>query len=164
MCLFFEKGLRSGFSCTAKRYAKTNNKYISNYDPAKQSLQIPYLEMNNLYGYGMSNYLPYGRFKWLKNVDKFGVNCEKNSEKSPIGHILEIEIDYPDEIHVLYHAYPFTLETFANHYDMQSDYCTKIEEKYGIKVVDVITLIPNLDDKTNYYFITEIFSCHFLQE
>ena len=38
MCLFFEKGLRSGFSCTAKIYAKTNNKYISNYDPAKQSL------------------------------------------------------------------------------------------------------------------------------
>ena len=38
MCLFFEKGLSSGFSCTAKRYAKTNNKYISNYDPTKQSL------------------------------------------------------------------------------------------------------------------------------
>ena len=38
MCLFFEKGLRSGFSYTAKRYAKTNNKYISNYDPTKQSL------------------------------------------------------------------------------------------------------------------------------
>ena len=162
MCLFFEKGLSSGFSCTAKRYAKTNNKYISNYGPTKQSLQIPYLEMNNLYGYGMSNYLPYGRFKWLKNVDKFGVNS--TSEKSPIGHILETELDYPDEIHVLHRDYPFTLETLANHYDMQLDYCTKIEDKYGIKVVDVITLIPNLSDKTNYYFITEIFRCHFLQE
>ena len=69
--------------------------------------------MNNLYGYGMSNYLPYGRFKWLKNVDKFGVNS--TSEKSPIG---QIELDYPDEIHVLHRDYPFTLETLANHYDM----------------------------------------------
>ena len=72
--------------------------------------------MSNLYGYGMSNYLPYGRFKWLKNVDKFGV--KKKKKKSPIGHILEIELDYPDEIHVLHRDYPFTLETLANHYDM----------------------------------------------
>ena len=26
-----------------------------------------YLDMNNLYGCGMSDYLPYGGFKWLKN-------------------------------------------------------------------------------------------------
>ena len=28
MCLFFEKGLSSGFSCTAKRYAITNTSAI----------------------------------------------------------------------------------------------------------------------------------------
>ena len=30
--------------------------------------------MNNLYGWAMSGYLPYGWFKWLKNVDGFDVN------------------------------------------------------------------------------------------
>ena len=44
--------------------------------------------MNNLYGWAMSGYLPYGRFKWLKNVDNFDVNSI--SEKSPIGYILEV--------------------------------------------------------------------------
>ena len=29
--------------------------------------------MNNFYGWAMSNYLPYGRFKWLKNVRRFDV-------------------------------------------------------------------------------------------
>ena len=27
--------------------------------------------MNNLYGWAMSDYLLYGKFKWLKDVDKF---------------------------------------------------------------------------------------------
>ena len=34
---------------------------------------ISYLDMNNLYGWAMSEYLPYERFKWLKNVDEFDV-------------------------------------------------------------------------------------------
>ena len=29
--------------------------------------------MKNLYGWGLNSYLPYGRFKWLKNVDGFDV-------------------------------------------------------------------------------------------
>ena len=29
--------------------------------------------MNNLYGWAMSEYLPYEGFKWLKNVDGFDV-------------------------------------------------------------------------------------------
>ena len=31
-----------------------------------------------------------------------------------------------------------------------SDYCTKIADEYGIKVGDVMKLIPDLGDKTNY--------------
>ena len=34
--------------------------------PTKQSKFISYLDMNNLYGWTMSDYLPYGGFKWLK--------------------------------------------------------------------------------------------------
>ena len=64
--LFIEKGLRGGISYIAKRYAEANNKYINDYDPKKTSTFISYLDMNNLYGWAISEYLPCGRFEWLK--------------------------------------------------------------------------------------------------
>ena len=64
--LFIEKGLRGGISYIAKRYSEAKNIYMRNYDPKKLSNFITYLDMNNLYGWVMSGYLPYGGFKWLK--------------------------------------------------------------------------------------------------
>ena len=52
--------------------------------------------MNNLYGWAMNSYLPYGRLKCLKNVDGFDVNSI--SEKCPIGYILEVDREYPEEL------------------------------------------------------------------
>ena len=93
--LFIEKGLRGGISYITKRYAKANNKYINDYDPKKPSTFISYLDMNNLYGWAMSEYVPYEEFKCLKNIDKFDVMSI--SEKSPIGYFLEVDLKCPDE-------------------------------------------------------------------
>ena len=53
-----------------------------------------------------SLYVPYGGFKWLsqKEIDKFGVNCI--GENSSIGHMLEIDLEYPDKLHNLHNNYP----------------------------------------------------------
>ena len=48
----------------------------------------------------MSGYLPYGGCKWLKNVDNFDINSV--SENSPIGYILEVDLEHSDELHVLH--------------------------------------------------------------
>ena len=105
-----------------------------------------YLDLNNLYYWRMSQY--YGGFKWLKNVDKLDVNSI--SEKSPIGYILEVDLEYPDKLHKLHNDYRLAPEKLAIPYDMLSDYCKEIADEYGIKVGDVRRLIPNLGDKTNY--------------
>ena len=66
----------------AKRYTKANNKYMCHYDPNKPSTFITYVGKNNLtfityfgknnlYGWAMSEYLPYRKFEFLKNVDVF---------------------------------------------------------------------------------------------
>ena len=143
--LFIEKGLRGGTSYIAKRYAKANNKYMNDYDPKKPSTFISYLDLNNLYGLAMSECLPYERFKWLKNVDKFDV--KSISEKSSIRHFLKVDLEYSDKSH---NDYPLAPENLAVSSDMLSKYCKKIGDKYEIKVADVKKLIAVLVNKTNH--------------
>ena len=116
--LFTEKGLRGWVSHIAKRYAKANNKYINDYDPKKPSTFISYLDMNNLYGWAMSE-----RFKWLKNVDKFDVMSV--NEKSPIGYLWQVDLEYPDKLHELRNDFPLAPEKLAVSSDILSKYCKK---------------------------------------
>ena len=141
-CLVIDIGLNIIISYIAKRYAKANNKYMKDYDPKKPSKFITYLDMNNLYGWAMSGYLPYGGFKWLKNVDNFDVNSI--SESSPIGYILEVDLTCPGKLHVLYKDYPLAPQKLAIPYDILSDHCKNIADEYGKKVGDVKKLVPNL--------------------
>ena len=83
--------MRGGISYIAKRYAKANNKYTNDYDPKKPSAFITYLDMNNLYGWAMSEYRPYEGFKWLKNV--IGFDVTSISEKSLIEYFLEVDLN-----------------------------------------------------------------------
>ena len=63
MYLFIEKVMRGGISYIAKRHSKANNKYMQSHDVNKPSKFIVYLDANNVYGWAMSQYLPYGGFK-----------------------------------------------------------------------------------------------------
>ena len=61
--LFIEKGTRGEVSYIAKRYAKANNKYMNDYIPEEPSTFMTYFDKNNLYGWAMSEYLPYEKFE-----------------------------------------------------------------------------------------------------
>ena len=121
---------------------------MKNYDPTKPLKYIEYLDKNNLYGWIMSRYLPHGRFSWLKHADKFDViSISKNISA---GYILEVGLEYPDELQVLHNYYSLAPEKLAFSCDMLSDYCEKIADKHGVKFDDVKESIPNICDKTNY--------------
>ena len=47
---------------------------MNDYDSKKPPTFITCLDMNNFYGWAMSEYFPYGGFKWLRNVDEFDVS------------------------------------------------------------------------------------------
>ena len=104
--------------------------------------------MNNLCGWEMGEYLPYGGFELLKNVDGFDV--KSISEKREIGYFLEVDLEYPNELHELHNDYPLALEKLIVSSNMLSKYYKEIADKYKIKVVDVKKLIPNLGNKTKY--------------
>ena len=106
---------------TAKRYAKANNNYMNYYDPKKQSTFISYLDMNNSYSWTMSEYLPYCKFEWLKNIDEFHVMSI--NEKNLIGYLLKADLEYPDKLPELHNNYPLALKKLAYSSDMSSNYC-----------------------------------------
>ena len=71
------------------------------------------------------------------------------SKKSRTGLIPEVDLEYLEELHVLHNDYPLLPEKLAIPYDMMSNYCKKIVDKYAIKVGDVMKSISNLGNKTN---------------
>ena len=125
MFQFIEKGLRGGISYIANRYGKANNKYMKKYDEKAPSKYIMYLDANNLYGWAMSQYLPTGGFRWMtqKQIDK--IDLAKYKEDGEKGLILEVDLEYPEELHDLHNDYPLGPEKVKVTNDMLSDYCKK---------------------------------------
>ena len=147
---FIEKGLRGGISYIANRYGKANNKYMKEYDEKAPSKYIMYLDANNLYGWAMSQYLPTGGFRWMtqKQIDK--IDLAKYKEDSKKGLILEVDLEYPEELHNIHNDYPLAPEKVKVTESMLSEYCQNISEKYGISIGLVHKLIPTLSKKEKY--------------
>ena len=126
MLMMFEKGTRGGVSMVSNRYAKANNKYMGkDFDPAKPSNYIMYLDANNLYGWAMSEKMPYEGFKWVEDIP-----LEKMLSDGDLGYVLEVDLDYPVELHDLHNDYPLAPES--------------------MKINKVNKLTPNLNNKTKY--------------
>ena len=108
MLLMIEKGIRGGISNAFKRYAKANNKFMKNFDPELKSSFIVYLDANNLYGWAMSKPLPVGGFEWMS--EKELENWEEFVEEEGVGCILEVDLEYPAELHDFHNDFPLAPE------------------------------------------------------
>ena len=150
MFQFIEKGMRGGTSYIANRYGEANNKYMKNYDDKIPSKYIMYLDANNLYGWAMSQYLPTGNFKWLSQKQIEKTNLGKYTENSKKGLILEVDLEYPQELHDLHNDYPLGPEKVKVTDEMLSNYCEKIQKKFNISTGLVHKLIPTLNNKQKY--------------
>ena len=128
MLLMFERGIRGAITQVVRKYALANNKYMGDkFNPNKDTTCLQYLDVNNLYGWTMSQPLLTGGFKWT------GANPNKISElatRTDKGYVLEVDVSYPKELHNQHNDLPFM--------------CERME------INGVEKLIPNLRDKKNY--------------
>ena len=130
--LMIEKGIRGGISIISNRYGKANNKYMKDFNKKEASKYLMYVDANNLYGAAMSEKLPVHSFKWMTNKEIeniFNNRIVQVWEKTPC--ILEVDLEYPEELHNLHNDYPLCPE--------------RVECDRGVK-----KLIPNLRHKNNY--------------
>ena len=111
MLLMVEKRIRGGRYHAIYRYAKSNNKYMKNYNKNKEESFLQYLDDSNLYGWEMSQKLPVSGFKWKKSILKFNEEFMKNyDEDSAKGYILEVDVKHPKRLHGLHEDLPFLPE------------------------------------------------------
>ena len=93
MLLMVRKGIRGGICHAIYWYAKTNNKYIKNYDESKKSLYLKHWDVNNLYDWALSQELSVNRLKWVEHLSKFYKGSVKGyNEKSKEICIFEVDV------------------------------------------------------------------------
>ncbi|GBN66705.1 hypothetical protein AVEN_60114-1 [Araneus ventricosus] len=106
MILMLEKETKRGISQCCNRCGKANNKYMKNYDKSKESNYLMYLDANNLYGWAMSQFLPYDGFMWGNtNIDVMTI-----PDYSDTDYILECDLEYPAYLHDLHSDLPLGAE------------------------------------------------------
>ena len=111
LLLIVKKGIRRGICNTSHRYAKANNKYMKNYDKNKELSYLKYWDVNNLYGWAMSQKLPVNKFEWIEETSQFNEDFITNyNEESDEGYFLEVEVQYPQKLHELHNDLPFLPE------------------------------------------------------
>jgi hypothetical protein len=103
----FQNSIRGGISTISHKYAKANNKYLPDYNPKKPSSYLLRLDVNNLYGFSMNQFLPTGNFEFINPEDFDLENYTPNGEK---GYFLEVDLEYPKHLHDEHNDYPLAPE------------------------------------------------------
>jgi len=155
MLLMFENAKRGG-NCTtgADRYVKGNNKYMNDYDKTKPTKFIFYIDANGLYSGCMTKPLPYGGYRWEKDLDRFTEEYIKNIPEEGImcknkyrGYLFEVDGYYPNEVHDYLNDYTPLPENIANE---ASEYMKGVAEQIGIKSKPEVKLMCGLTPKNKY--------------
>ncbi|XP_075158048.1 uncharacterized protein LOC142231318 [Haematobia irritans] len=109
---FIKRGIRGGITQCSKRYHKANNKYMKNFNPTIPSTYLMYFDVNNLYGWTMQQYLPYGNFKWIdeQSIIFDPEEIKKFKHDSAEGYIYEVSLSCPPNHHDKFNDLPMASE------------------------------------------------------
>ena len=93
MLLMVEKGIGGEICHAIHRYAKANKKYMKDYDKNKELSCLKYWDVNNLYGWAMSQKLPVNKFERIEDTSQFNEDFIKNyNEESNEGYFPEVDV------------------------------------------------------------------------
>ena len=106
-----EKVIWGGITQAVKRYARANNEYMKDlYNPDEKGIYLQHLDANNLYGWAMVQNLPTHRFLWKKAEDVTPEKIDELVKKDKRGYLLEVDVEYPKELHENHDELPFLAE------------------------------------------------------
>ena len=128
MYAMIEAGLRGGMTQTTCKKVEANNKYMGDdYDSSKESSYINfYLDANNLFGLSMIQKLQYRNLEWDDKITEEDIINYKNGS---MDYILEVDVEYPKELHDLHNDYPLAPEVKNVKANMLSDKQVEIHKQ-----------------------------------
>ena len=69
---------------------------MKDYDKNKGSTYVQYWDVNNIYGWAMSQKLPVNNSKWIRDISEFNEDFIKNyNDESSEQYLLEVDVQYP---------------------------------------------------------------------
>lgn len=131
----------------SKRYVKANNHYLEDFDKTKPENYLVYLDANNLYGWAMSQPLPYAG---LKLVDIELSEVLKTPDDDKYGYIVEIDLEFPKEIHDKLKEYPPCPENISPDAEWLGEYQHEIIKLNNTKYNSCPKLVPHLYKHEKY--------------
>lgn len=147
--MFAERAIRGGISMVSNRYAKANNKYTEEgFDPNIVLSFILYLDANNLYGWSMAQKLPLNSFRMEGERDTDFFN--HISDNADTGCFIEVDVEYPKELHDLHNDYPFLAEKVKVGRHTISPFTHALNDLNERKAGTCEKLVPHLGDRKNY--------------
>ena len=149
MHLFIERGMRGGITMVGKRYAKANNPLVEGYNSAEATKYITYLDANSLYGWAMSLPLPKSGFHW-KRVMRTEEQIMKMKWNAKKGWIMEVDLEYPEELHDAHNGYPLAPGKKAMEPWKMSEYQLWLMADLGLEPPNTDKLILTLEDIEKY--------------
>ena len=84
---------------------------MKDYDKNKESIYFQYWDVNNLYGWAMSQKLPVNKFQQIEDTFQFDGDFIKSyNEESDEEYFLEVDVQYLEKLHELHYDLPFLPE------------------------------------------------------
>ena len=95
-----EKGIRGGICHALHRYAKSNNKYVRDYDKNKESSYLKYWDVNKLHS--LARKLSLDNFRWVEEIYELNKDFLKSyNGDSHEGYFVEASAQYLDNLLLL---------------------------------------------------------------
>merc|ERR1712115_233547 len=135
MSMFIDKSLLGGISAVLYPYARANNPQCPDYNPELPLNTIMYVDANNPYGWAMSLFLPTGGFELVEINDKdnWAEFILKQGDEHDEGYFLEVDLEYPEELHDFHDTYPCAPEKLKIEEKYLSDHQKVLGKKCGAK-------------------------------
>ena len=144
-----QPNIRGGICHASVRFARANNKLMGSlYDPRQPTSYIMEVEANKVYGWAMSQEMPVNDFEWLSQdqcrairqllnyadgriaIFDTGLFDHRENNEDNKSYILEVDLEYPPELHERDDDYPpapevMTIEpeiTRENQHNLRAQY------------------------------------------